>query len=215
MPSRQLRSSRSGFEARILEAEEFVRRCRSARTATTVRPAFTGHQREWAVEAAVLQVVIASERFFESTMALYAIGDRSPSGFRPRRRRRLDCTATEVRDIFRGDQNFVGWNDPKTVIDRAERWFRNGDPFQAPLSGASRILGYLKSMRNEIAHKSDTSQESYLKATRNIYGALPRRVQPGVQLLAPPPAAIAYLFGANLFEAALNSYRSIAVLIVP
>lgn len=216
MAGDRLRRARSQFEARILEAEEFVRRSQTARHATAARRALTTSQVEWAAETAVLKLVLASEHFLETTMALYTLGNRSPSGYRPRRRvRYLSCTIAEVCEIFKGDQAFVGWNDPSDVIRRAERWFRRGEPFQSALSGASQILGYLRKMRNAIAHDSDTSHDTYIRATRGLYGALPSRVLPGAQLLAPPPGAIAYLVGATLFEAAVNSYRSVALRIVP
>jgi hypothetical protein len=215
MAINRLRRARLEFERRILDAEEFLRRSQSAKHATANRPALTTSQIEWAAETALLKIVVASEQFFETTLALYALGNRSPNGYRPRRLRRLNTTVVGMCEIFKGDQNFVGWIDPSTVVRRAERWFRRGDPFQSPLSGASRLLAYLKKMRNAIAHESDTAQDTYIKETRSLFGALPRRVSPGAQLLAAPPTSIAYLVGANLFEASVNSYRTVAARIVP
>jgi hypothetical protein len=216
MPDDRLLRARSQFERRILEAEEFVRRSQGARHATASRRAMTTSQFEWAAEISLLKLVVASEHFFETTMALYTLGNRSPSGYRPRRRSlRVTGTVPNICAMFRGDQRFVGWIDPSDVIRRAERWFRHGDPFQATLSGASQILAYLKKMRNTIAHESETAQDTYVNATRQLYGALPRRVLPGAQLLAPPPRSIPYLVGGTLFEAALNSYRGVAARIVP
>ena len=203
------------FERRILEAEEFVRRSRTARHATASRGALTTSQTEWALEMSALKLVVASERFFETTMALYVLGSRSPGRYRPHRLRRISGTVVEVCGIFTGDQEFIGWNDPSVMIRRAERWFRNGEPFQTTLSGASRILAYLKKMRNAIAHQSRTSQEAYVKETRKLYGALPRWVLPGAQLQALPPRSIPYLTGASLFESAVDAYRSIAEALFP
>jgi len=215
MPANRLSRARSEFERRILEAEDFLRRSQSARHATANRRALTVSQIEWAAETSILRMVVASESFFEITMALYARGSRSPGGYRPRRLRRLTMTVPEICQVFRGDQEFVGWNSPSVMVRRAERWFKGGEPFQSTLSGASQLLAYLRKMRNAVVHQSDTSVEGYVNATRKLYGALPRRVSPGNQLLAPPPAAIAYLVGANLFEAAANSYRSVARSLVP
>jgi len=210
MPANRVGRARSEFERRILEAEEFLGRSKGARHATANRRALTISQIEWAAETSILKMVVASESFFEITMALYALGSRSPGGFRPRRLQTLTMTVPGICEVFKGDQEFVGWNSPSVVITRAERWFRRGEPFQSTLSGASRLLGYLRKMRNAIVHQSDKSVEIYVKATRDLYGALPRRVSPGTQLLAPPPAAITYLVGATLFEATVNSYRSVA-----
>jgi hypothetical protein len=135
--------------------------------------------------------------------------------YRPRRLRMLNGTVPDVCEVFRGDQDFVGWIDPSAVIRRAERWFRRGEPFQTCLSSSSQLLGFLKKMRNAIAHQSDSAQETYARAARALYGASPKRPIPGAQLLAPPPPAIPYLAGASLLEAALNSYRIIAAQLVP
>ena len=118
-------------------------------------------------------------------------------------------------EVFRGDQEFIGWNDASTVIRRAERWLKGGEPFQTTLSGTSQLLAYLKKMRNAIAHESGSAQEKYEKATRSLYGALPKRVSPGAQLMAAPPRAIPYLIGGNLFDAAVQAYCAVAMRIVP
>jgi hypothetical protein len=215
MASLQLRLARARFEAKIAECQEYVRRCQIARHQTAERSALSAKQIEWAVETGTLKLVVASERFFETSMALYALGHHAPNGYRPRRLRRLDCSVPEMCEIFMGDQNFVGWNDPSTIIQRAEGWFKNGEPYQTNLSGTSRLVSYLKKMRNAIAHESATAYETYSRETRNLYGALPRRVQPGAQLLGPPPAAIPYLTATTLFESVLACYRSLAAGIAP
>jgi hypothetical protein len=118
-------------------------------------------------------------------------------------------------NVFRGDQNFVGWNDPAIIITRAEQWLRRGEPFQTTLAAGSQLLSYLRTMRNAIAHSSDSAIEKYEKATRRLYGAVPGRLCPGTQLTEAPPAAIPGLVGATLFDAAVAVYRLIALRIVP
>lgn len=211
----RLDNARAAFEARLLAAEQFVLRSVSARHPQANRPALLTAHVEWAHEAALLKVVVASERFLETALGLYAIGERTRSGYRPRVRRRVDLSLPAMLYVFRGDQDFVGWNDPAAVIRRAEAWLRNGDPFQTPLAAASQLLTYLRQMRNAIAHESDSATEKYERATRRLYGALPRRTAPGAQLTRPPPASIPYLAGASLFEASIATYRLLAKGIVP
>jgi hypothetical protein len=215
MASTRLKLARSVFEKRIDAAEDYVNRCRKARHDSTNRLALTRDLTEWSAELALLKLVLGSERFFEITMALYVLGDRSPSGYRPRRLRKLDTTTRGVIAVFRGDQDHIGWNSPAAVIGRAERWMMAGEPFQTALASASQLLAYLVKMRNVVAHESDSAIDKYRNATRALYGGLPNRICPGAQLIGAPPTAIPYLAGASLLEAAIASYRLVAKGIVP
>jgi len=118
-------------------------------------------------------------------------------------------------ELFRGDQQYVGWNDTSIVIRRAERFLRGGEPYQSGLAGASQLLSYMKKMRDAMAHESATALLKYERATRVLYGALPRRLLPGTQLREPPPTGITYLRGNTLFDAAMSVYRVVAGTIVP
>lgn len=211
----RLEAARSAFEARLLAAEEFVNRSAAARHPHANRPALRSAHIEWANEAALLKVIVASEQFLETTLGLYAIGERAASGYRPRVKRRVVLSLPAMLHVFRGDQDFVGWNDPAAVIRRAEAWLRNGEPFQTSLSASSQLLSYLRQMRNVIAHESNSANEKYERATRRLYGALPRRSSPGLRLMDLPPASIPYLTGSSLFQASIGTYRLLAAGIVP
>lgn len=213
MPNR-LHQVRARFESRIAAAEHFVDRCSLACHASTTARSLNLAQMEWAYEASLVKIIIASEEFFENSLGLFVLGQRTPSGYRPRRRRTLDTSLPQALDVFRGDQDFVGWNSPTTIIDRAERWLRNGEPFRTPLSAGSQLLVYLRRMRNLICHDSDSAFEEYERATRALYGALPSRLIPGAQLLASPPGPIPHVPGSNLFETVVAAYRFIAQQVV-
>ena len=210
----RLDRARTRFESRILEAEEIVRRSLNARDATSGRPAYTVAQLEWIYEASLLKAVVSSEQFLEETLGLYAIGEKTKSGYRPRRRRMLQSSLPEILKVFRGDQEYIGWTSPAVIIARAEQWLTRGGPYQSTLSAASQLLNYVKVMRNVIAHESDSASEKYAKVTLRLYGANPKRSSPGAQLMRPPPAAIPGLIGATLFEATNGLYRSVAAGIV-
>lgn len=215
MARSRLELIRSVFESRINEADQFVQRCRQSRHGTTNRAALTRDQLEWSAELALLKLVLGSERFFEMALTFYVLGERSPKGYKPRRLKIVTSSVHGMLEVFRGDQAFVGWNSPDVIISRSERWLRGGEPFQTTLSGASQILNYLVKMRNVVAHESDTAFEKYQKATRALYGGMPKRICPGLQLSSPPPSAIPYLVGTSLFDSAIASYRLIARQIVP
>lgn len=207
--------ARAEFQRRIENAEEFVSRCSTARHATASRSALSRPHVQLAYEAATLKIVVASEQFLETSLGLYVLGTRSPSGFRVRRLHPLRGSLATVLALFRGDKNYVGWNSPTVVISRASRWLRNGEPFQTPLSAASQLLTYLRRMRNVIAHESDSAYDDYVDATRRIYGALPPVVSPGHQLMSPPPPAIPSIGAGPLFTTIVATYRSIATAVVP
>jgi hypothetical protein len=213
VPSR-LNRARAVFEVRLAIAAQFASRCVVARHATVNRRALAANEIELAHEAAALKLVVASELFFETSMGLYVIGERCDSGYRPRRRSQLVLSLNNILEIFKGDQDYVGWNSAAVIIERAERWLRGGEPFQTALSSVSQLVTYLRKMRNVIAHESDSAIEEYERATRALYGALPRRVVPGAQLLGAPPPGIPYLAGPRLFDAVLASYRLLAQRIV-
>ena len=210
-----LASTLNRFQSRLAETADFIVRCQTARHANREKPCFKSVQLEWAAEAALLKLVVSSEQLFEATMAMYVAGHRSPSGYRPHRLRNMNISVSDARAIFKGDQDFVGWNDTSAIVKRAERWLKNGEPFAAHLTASSTLLGYVKVMRNVIAHESDEANKKYLNATRRVYGSLPKRVSPGAQLLSPPPGSLAYMTGPTLLDAAVTAYRSIASGIVP
>src|SRR5437016_10422147 len=158
---KNLAKLRSKFVSCITDAEDLLNRSRTARHPSQSRPAFTRYQLECCAECALLKLTVASEAFLEQSLGAYVIGERSPSGFRPARKRKLDMPHSHALEIFRGDREFVGWNAPGRVIQRAESWLRNGEPFTAALAPISQALGYVKLMRNAIAHESESATDHF------------------------------------------------------
>jgi hypothetical protein len=212
---RNLENVRTRFETCITSAEQFLNRCRTARHSTASRAAFRQLELEWCAEHALLKITVASEAFLEQALGAYVIGERAPGGFRAARKRKLHVPHSHALQIFRGDRKFVGWNAPGLVIQRAEFWLRDGEPFTTALAPVSQVLGYVRLMRNAIAHESESATDEFLIRTRQLYGALPRSVSPGHQLLEPCPAALPGLAGADLFTGIALMYRSLATTVVP
>lgn len=168
------------------------------------------NQVEWAYEAATIKLIVAAEQFLESTLGLYALGYRTESGYRPGRIRNVKWPLRFMLEVFRGDQPFIGWNDPSAVIDRSAKWLKGGEPYSTTLSSSSQLLSYLRRMRNVIVHESDDAIEKYKNATRLLYGALAGRLSPGAQLVGSPPLGLPWLVGTSLFQAAVGMYRVLA-----
>lgn len=212
--SNRLDKARGAFEKSIAEAEDFAQRCSHSRHARQNKAALTKNHIGWAHELATLKMIVASERFLEVSLGLYAIGSQTGSGYRPRRRRQITMPLPEVLAVFRGDQAYVGWVDPGAVIGRAQKWLRHGEPFQTALSSTSQVLSLVQKMRNVIAHESDSAFDKYENETRRLYGARPKVVGPGTQLMAAPPASLTGIAGASLFIGVAGTYRWIAKSVV-
>lgn len=166
-------------------------------------------------EIALLKLLVGSERFFEDCLGFYAIGERSPGRYRPRRRRRIQVSHQQMLATVRGDRDYVEWSDPQRVIDRADLWLVDGRPFRDPISATSQLLTYLRHLRNVIAHESAASREKLRNSTRRLYGAVPRSLCPGQQLASPGPTGIPGLMGGTLFDSALATFRAVAGKLVP
>jgi hypothetical protein len=203
------------MEARVDAAEDFVLRSTRARHQTAERSALLSSHLEWVHEAALLKVGVAFEHYLETSMGLYVLGERTNTGFRPRRKKKVSMNLPSILDVFRGDQDFVGWNTPEHIIRRAEKWLRNGEPFFTSISAASQTINFLRYIRNVIAHDSDSANEKLEKATRRLYGALPKARSPGALLIAVPPPGLPVAGQPSLFAAAMSTYKALAVSIVP
>ena len=82
------------------------------------------------------------------------------------------------------------------------------------LASTAQLLSFVQMMRNVIAHESDSALDKYIEQTRRLYGAKPKEVRPGYQLMAAPPAGLNGAAGSSLFKAVAISYRWIATTVV-
>lgn len=209
-----LARTRTGFVRAVDEAETFLVRARSRPArAGGAATSFTRNQLEWCAETSLLKAFLALEVFLEDCMALYVVGERAPGGRRPRRLKKLDGTTKQAKETFKGGKAFVKWNNSGEVIKRASEWLKDGEPFTTALSGASTPLGYLRVVRNAIAHESESAADQFSEQTRKLYGAVPRRLTPGSVLLGPCAAALGP--HATLIDGSFVVLRAIAAGVVP
>lgn len=214
MPGK-LRLGRGTFLRAVAEAEDFVGRGLVAARGNSKTLAFTGSQRHWIAEHGLLKLTVAWDSFAEMSLGCYVTGERAPSGYRARRLRIIRTSVSEAIRTFRGDKEFIDWISPSVVIKRAEAWLVDGEPFTTGLAGASQLLGYIKLMRNAIAHESESATEKFRQRSRGIYGSLTGRITPGTQLLSPCPAVFKPATPATLLEHTVATYRALASAIVP
>lgn len=88
-------------------------------------------------------------------------------------------------DIIRSSLQFIDWNSPEKLIDRAECYLQNdGFPIKTLIVSSKTILQEFKIIRNHIAHNSSESANKYNRLVQSHFGTLPLTVPvPGEFLL--------------------------------
>ena len=80
----------------------------------------------------------------------------------------------------------LDWTSPDIVLQRAETYLKDGNPFKLPYSTNLEALRDCKRLRNHIAHNSSESMEEYKKVVQRHYKTLPLVIpSPGEFLVLP------------------------------
>lgn len=130
------------------------------------------------VELSFLQVYLAWEDFLEQTFLRYMCGGRTSSGKSPRlyvKPKNLD----HAYNIIKGKQPFIKWEIAKDVIERAELFFHNGEPFKNAIGSISVELEDMRKIRNRVAHRSQSARIQFEDLVRERLGRKPRNITPG------------------------------------
>ena len=139
-------------------------------------------------ELAYLHAYLAWEVFLEETFVLYMIGKKVPRRAAPQRYA-LPPSRQHAKDWVAEGRDHAKW-DPSAVASRAQRFFRGGEPYLAVLRGNKNVLDQAKTIRNAIAHESDSAREKFNKVARDsLAGTLPPRLTPGRFLDLTVPAS--------------------------
>lgn len=89
-----------------------------------------------------------------------------------------------ARELIVGNKNYVEWLPYNHTLDRANLFFRGGRPFADLESRYLTLLTQTGNIRNALAHKSDFSQEKFLKNVVNTQTLSPREKMPIGYLMA-------------------------------
>lgn len=211
----RLRKCRKDLEDSLIASGNCVHRCNAAICHTAQRPALTLAQKRWIYELAMLKSFVALEVFLEVSFGLYVIGEKVPGHPKPQRITKVQGSLPRALQVLRGDKDFVGWNSPSVVTERAERWFRSGEPFRTALTAGAQMLSYIRSARNCVAHNSESAEDDFVDRTRKVYGSVPIGLTVGGQLMGAPPASIVVFNKATLLEECQETMRAIASNVVP
>jgi len=214
MPRLDVGHCRRLFERELVNIKHFLQEAREFRI-----PA--GHARyrsvgirtiETLAGLQLLKLHLGWEEFLESVFLRYLCGCISPSGYCPTlltSRERGIATATSR--LF-GGYRYLNWG-PSEAVERAERYFQNGEPFSVAIGSAAHELEALTVIRNRFAHRSEHAQNQFRQLVRNELGFNPPGITPGRLLLTT--STIAKAGGQTYFDYYAGLMLGLAFIIVP
>lgn len=215
MGQRRLRTVLANFlqnlkESRHLAADAYSWSLPGARGR---RPHISSKRRESMVELAFLRAFLGWEMFLEESFILYLSGQKPPRGRLPYRYTHPPNYAMAVEWVVPEGRTYAKWNESRFVIQRAERHFRNGEPFASPLRRNSNALEEARHIRNAVAHESAKAQSQFEQVVRTNLGTLPHNLTVGGFLgtLAPktaPPITFLELYVSKIEAVAQQIVRA-------
>jgi hypothetical protein len=152
-------------------------------------PRISKKERDWITEHTFLRAFLALEAFLEESFVLYAAGRKPPRGRPPNRLTLPPSREVAEEWVIPEGRRYASWAADH-VSSRAERFFRNGQPFTAILRGNQNALSDARTIRNAIAHDSSSAQEKFENLVRNKIGTVPSNVSVGSFLLTLIPHAV-------------------------
>ena len=159
-------------------------------------------------ELVFLKIFISWESFLEQTFIRYMCGGETSSGFCPERYVRPK-KLEHAMDILLQNREYVDWTRWSEVKTWARNFFRNGEPYEPVILGAEVILNEMKTIRNRIAHHSDSASEKFLNLVRTKIGNVPRGITPGKLLNTNLPGT-----GYSILQDYVNLLLSLGKIIV-
>lgn len=128
----------------------------------------TNSQLELLVESIFLNSFKEYENFIREIFLLYALGKR------PRNNSLISSylipkNFLHAEQLIKSSMNFIDWNSPDAIIERAELYLKNGYPIKLPYTTNLNAFRQLKKLRNHIAHESMESFDEYKKIVNNYY----------------------------------------------
>lgn len=143
------------------------------------RAMISRQRRDSMIELAFLRSFLAWESFLEETFVLYLAGHKAPKGRAPSRYAFPPNLAVAMEWVVPEGQEYATWTVASRVAQRAERFFRNGEPYAPLLRRNQSILDESRTLRNAIAHASASTQLKFETLVRHKIGALPPRFTVG------------------------------------
>jgi hypothetical protein len=152
-------------------------------------PGFTVAYIEIITEMAFLRCFGAWEAFLEESFLLYLQGKSAPSGKMPKSYV-LRATRTVAEQIVLPDgKKYAGWANAQHVMDRAERFFKGGEPYSGALRSQQAKLQRIETIRNAVAHSSTYSLGNFKNLVRQELTTYPPNLTVGGFLAMTKPGS--------------------------
>jgi hypothetical protein len=156
---------------------------------------------------AFLRAFTSWESFLEDTFLLYLLGHKPPKGAPPRRYG-FPQTPDAAAEWCTDGKPYAKWH-VNDVQRRANRWFKDGKPFTPALQSQQSRLMQLVSIRNAIAHESDSAKGKFENVVRTELGAVPPNTTVGSFLMTTkpnttPPISFLEFYVSEILRAAQN-----------
>lgn len=138
------------------------------------------------VELAFLGMCAQWETFLEDSMVRYLAGAKPSGGTAPTLRVGRCADLTHAYQVLSGkpsydpSSDYMAWTNPSTVVDRANVFFRGGEPYSTAINSCRDELKRAVLLRNRIAHSSNKCISDFKTAT-NYYLA-PKTVTQGCRV---------------------------------
>lgn len=139
---------------------------------TVKRPPISRRRRDLIVELAFLSAFLAWETFLEESFLLYVLGQKPPRGRAPQRYA-FPPSQRAAMDWLSDGRPYARWVEPSEVRARAERFFRSGQPFARVLRSNQNLLQETNTIRNAIAHRSQSARDKFESIVREKLKILP------------------------------------------
>lgn len=154
------------------------------------RPMISQKRRDQMTEMAFLRAFLAWETFIEESFILYLYGQKPPRGRAPRRYAFPPDFKTAKEWVVPEGRPYAQWTTAEHVSRRAERFFQAGRPFSPVLKSNQNLLDEVRTIRNAIAHHSESTQQKFDTLVRTKLGTLPPNLTVGGFLGTTVPNSI-------------------------
>lgn len=186
MAQRQLHVVLSEFRRIVRQCERFAEDARKW-SLPSAAPHITVARRDSIIELAFLRGFLAWESFLEESFILHMLG-KQPRRGHPPHRYVLPPNRKAAFALTAGGRGYASWEIAADVANRATRFFRDGRPYTAPLRASQTTLDDARTLRNAVAHRSETAQKKFESLARNeLGGTLPLGLTVGGFLNSPKP----------------------------
>ena len=164
-------------------------------------PHINAARRDSIIELAFLRGFLAWESFLEESFILHMLGKQPRRGRSPHRYV-FPPSRNVAFELTAGPRGYASWEVAADVATQATRFFRDGRPYTGPLRAAKSTLDDTRTLRNAVAHRSESARKRFEGLARNqLGGTLPPGLTVGGFLnttqptSAPPESFLEYYLG--------------------